>query len=823
MGASLPFSREAKKEVPSKSFIPYTGHVTENTVRTASGDLVFVIRVQGAAHESADARDINAWHEQLNGYMRNIASPKVAIWQTLIRREYEAFPDGEFEPGFCADLNTKYQAHVKTSKTYVNELYVSVVYRPEPLQAARFMSKIIPTSTESRSEKLADDLEAVEQLVTASLTALDRYEPELLSMYERNGMMFSEVEEFLAYLLNGVWRRQAVSRDEIRNHLAIARPRFGKGGLLALSGAGETTLGAMVTIQEYPNPTCPGLLNDILSLPCEVVMTQSFTFISKQVGLQRLDRQKSRMENAGDEAISQVDALDDAMDDLKSNRFVWGAHHLSVFVKAPDQKTLNNHVSEVGEILSDAGMKYAREDVGIAGAFYAQLPANFKYRVRVGEITSRNFAGFASMHNYPIGRIRGNQWGDAVTMFQTTSGAPYYFNFHKGEVGAEARVAKLDPNHKDLANTVVIGPPGAGKTVLEGFLLSALQKFRVFPKGHPGPHKLSAVLFDKDMGASIAVRAMRGRYYPIKNGHATGWQPLHLDPTPQNISFLERLYKRLVFRPDMPLTPRDEANVSKGIAQVLAMPKHLRRMSAVRDCFDVTDENGIYARLDRWCEGGPLGWLFDNPQDTLDVDNTPVVGFDVTDFIENEETRTPTIMYLFHRIDSLLDGRRVPIFLDEFPKLLNDPEFESMAGDKLVTIRKLDGFLMMFCQAPKQILGSKIAYAIVEATATKIFLPNPSADRNDYVDGLKLTQREFEIIKSLGEKSRRFLVKQGNNSVVCELNLRGFEDELAVLSGNAATSRIVERIIADLGTDNPDVWLPVFHSVRRGESTRHAA
>jgi type IV secretion system protein VirB4 len=192
-----------------------------------------------------------------------------------------------------------------------------------------------------------------------------------------------------------------------------------------------------------------------------------------------------------------------------------------------------------------------------------------------------------------------------------------------------------------------------------------------------------------------------------------------------------------------------------------------------------------------------------------------MVGFDVTEFLDNDETRTPTIMYLFHRIETLIDGRRIPIFLDEFWKLLDDPAFEDLAQNKLVTIRKQDGFLVMFTQSPKQVLKSPIAYAIIGQTATKIFLPNPEADYDDYVNGFKLTEREFQIVKELGEKSRRFLIKQGQNSVVAELNLRGFDDELAVLSGNTATSLLAEKLVAELGED-PAVWLPEFHRIRKG-------
>jgi type IV secretion system protein VirB4 len=189
-------------------------------------------------------------------------------------------------------------------------------------------------------------------------------------------------------------------------------------------------------------------------------------------------------------------------------------------------------------------------------------------------------------------------------------------------------------------------------------------------------------------------------------------------------------------------------------------------------------------------------------------------GFDVTEFIDNDLTRTPTIMYLFHRIEGLIDGRRIPILMDEFWKLLDDPAFEDLAKNKLVTIRKQDGFLIMFTQSPQQVLQSPIAFAIIGQTATKIFLPNPEAEYNDYMK-FGLSDREFEIVKGLGEKSRQFLIKQGENSVVAELNLRGFDDELAVLSGNTATSNLAEKLVAQLG-DDPAVWLPEFHRLRKG-------
>lgn len=818
--AKVKYADAMKNEVDIAEFVPYGNHVTKSVVKLKSGDYLAVLRLQGAAHESADAQDINIWHDQLNNFMRNIASPNVALWSHVVRRKYNEFPGGEFAPGFARALNEKYLAHLSGQSSLVNELYLSVIYRPQPIKMAKVFDLFGKKTAQELAERQTDELEAVTEVVNTALAALDRYEPDLLGCYEHKGVMFSEVGEFLGFLINAEWRRFPLPRAEIADVLATSRPFFGKGGLMSLKGPTRTQYGAIVTIQEYPALTCPGILNDLLGMPFEFVLSQSFTFLGKQSALGRMGRQHSRMVNAGDLAASQIADIEQAMDDLVSNRFVMGAHNMALIIRSDSQKALTDHISDAGASFSDAGIKWAREEAGIAGAFWSQLPGNFSYRVRVGDITSRNFAGFSAFHNYPIGRIRGNQWGDAVTAFRTTSGAPYYFNWHKGEEGQDAkRAAKADPNHKDLANTIIIGKSGTGKTVLQTFLLAQSLKFN--NASRPGGNRLSAVFFDKDLGASVAVRALGGRYYPLKNGVATGFAPFQLEPTPGNLVFLEKLVRRLVRREGEALTRAQEKMIEAAIAGVMSdkVPKPLRRLRAVLEFLqDAHDENGLHSRLSRWAgQGAPNGWLFDNAEDTLDVDNTPVLGFDVTEFLPNDETREVTIMYLFHRIEALLDGRRVPIFFDEFGQLSKDKAFQDLTENKLVTIRKQDGFVIMGTQMPTQVIESPIAGAIVQQTATKIFLPNPEADHDEYVHGFKLTEREFEIIKEFGEKSRLFLVKQGGNSVVCQLRLSGFEDELAVLSGNTATALLVERLVAELG-DNPDVWLPVFHARRNGGS-----
>jgi type IV secretion system protein VirB4 len=144
-----------------------------------------------------------------------------------------------------------------------------------------------------------------------------------------------------------------------------------------------------------------------------------------------------------------------------------------------------------------------------------------------------------------------------------------------------------------------------------------------------------------------------------------------------------------------------------------------------------------------------------------------------------------------------------------------DAAFRDLVNDKLKTIRKLNGALILATQSPADALNSLIAHSIVEQCPTQILLPNARADAADYQGGLKLTGPEFLAVREdLTVGGWRFLLKQGRASVACELDLTGLEDLVAVLSGRAATVRLMERLIAERG-DAPDAWLPAFREAWR--------
>lgn len=803
-----------RRELVAAANIPYTAHVSDHVVKTRNGHYVLGCRLSGASFESADDEQLNNWHERLNVLWRNLASPDLALWTHVIRRREHAYPDGEFPPGFAHDLDAKYRQRLADETLMVNELYVSLVYRPQATAVGMAALKVMKTADSANSGvELSDSLDACAKLQEHLLAALARYDPELLGVYQHGTGQCSSLLEFFGVLVNGEWQRMPLPRAPVNEALATTRPFFGVEAL-EYRTATRTRVGALLGIKEYPTPTVTGMFNRLLTASFPFVLTQSFTFLGKAAAQSLLQRQYNRLGNVGDVAVSQAEELKEALDALTSNEFVMGDHHFSLQVMADGLddcddaggsarlKQLNDAVAQARTLLGDTGMVVAREDMALEAGFWAQLPGNFAFRPRKAPISSRNFAAMMPFHNYPSGRATGNHWGDAMTLLVSSAQSPYYFSLH----AADPR----DPDggsRKDTGHTFICGPTGSGKTVFLGFCVSMLQK-----------QGATQVVFDKDRGLDILVRASGGQYFPLNNGVPTGFNPLRLEPTPTNVEFLKVWLRRLVERPEQMLSVREEADLDQALYGTLALDQADRRLSRLLEFLDPTDPAGVHARLSRWCASsrGDYAWVFDNPEEQVSglMTASPIVGFDVTDFLDNEVTRPPVTLYLFHLVRQLLDGRRLVVWMDEFAKILSDRAFEGFAKDGLKTWRKSNGVAAFATQSPSDVLSSPIARTLIEQTPTKVFFPNAHGNAEDYIGGFGLTEREFTLVKEeLEPGSRMFLVKQGHHSVVCRLDLKGFEFELDVISGRTTNVELANRLIADLGPE-PARWLPRFCQAR---------
>lgn len=780
------------RELEPETFIPYVRHIDETVVGLDSRALMTVIALEGIAFETADPLDINAFHRDLNTLYRNIADERLSLWAHIIRRRDNDYPQGVYANAFSDSLNRKYRDRMVGEDLFRNDLYLTLVWHPAR-DPARKIASLLTRLQKARATGFELDRQALKHLVdvTTDVSAgLARFAPRILSIYERDGIVFSELSEVLHQLVGG--RREPIPLTEGRISSAIYSDRVIIGReTVEIRHEAASRFAGMFGFKEYPARTRIGMLDGLLTAPFELILTQSFGFVNKADAKVIMGRKQNQMVSAGDRASSQLHELADALDDLESNRFVLGEHHLTLAVFAPSVAELNDNLAKSRSHLTNGGAVVAREDLGLEAAWWAQLPGNFRYRARSGAITSKNFAALSPFHSYPRGQKHGNEWGPAVALLKTASGSPFYFNFH----------------HGDLGNTFVCGPTGSGKTVVVNFMLSQLQK-----------HDPHIVFFDKDRGADLFVRAAGGIYLPLRNGAPTGCAPLKgLEPTPQNKVFLSQWIAKLVGSKARELSVTEVRDIAGAIDGIADLSPNERTIGALRAFLDNTDPEGIAARLRRWEKGGPLGWVFDNEADDIGI-GAKFLGYDMTHFLDNEEIRTPLMAYLFYRVEQLIDGRRIIIVIDEFWKALADEAFRDLAQNKLKTIRKQNGLMLFATQSPRDAIDSPIAHTIIEQCPTQLFMPNARGSHADYVDGFKLTEREFELIsRALSNDARRFIVKQGHNSVVAELNLAGFDDELAVLSGRTANVELGDRIRADVG-DDPSAWLPLFQQMRSTSS-----
>ncbi|RST31502.1 VirB4 family type IV secretion/conjugal transfer ATPase [Sphingomonas ginkgonis] len=767
-----------RKESRAGDRLPYARHLDSRTLLLRDGSLMRMIRVPGLPFETDESMVLDHHLGVRETMLRSVLDARFVLYHHVIRRQVTiALTDTSDDP-FARLVNERWQERLDERRLFVNEQVVTLVRRP-PRGKTGWLEKWQRRSARSEQDH-SRALRELDAAATSMGVALEAYGARQLGTYERGQALCSEPLEILSAIYNGELRPAMLPEGgvDLGQHLPYSRVSFGLDALETRNPASRS-FGAMLSVKEYPDATRAGLIDNLLRLPNELVLTESFAPTDRQIARERIDLAIRRLRSADEEAGAERGEMLAARDALGAGQTGFGDHHLSLLVRAETLESLDPAIAQAAAALSDIGAVAVREDINLEPCFWGQFPGNEDYVVRRALISTANAAGFLSLHGLPMGRASGNHWGEAVTVLETTASTPYFFNFHEG----------------DLGHFTVIGPSGSGKTVVLNFLASQAQRFN--PR---------TVLFDKDRGSEIFIRAAGGRYSRLLPGEPSGLNPLQLPDSPVNRSFLRDWLGVLLEANG----PEEEAVIASAVDACFDADPAFRRLRYFRELLGGArrpQPGDLASRLDPWV-GGEHGWLFDNAEDRLDLDAV-TVGFDMTALLDNPRLRTPAMMYLFHRVDERLDGSPAMILIDEGWKALDDPVFAARIRDWLKTLRKRNAIVGFATQSARDALESQIAAALVEQTATMIFTPNAKAREEDYCRGFGLSEHELELIRALPAHSRCFLVRHANHSVVVRLDLSGLPDLLAVLSGRETSVRLLDKLRAELG-DAPAQWFVRF-------------
>ena len=800
-------------------YIPYSSHVHENVVKGKDGDFFTTWELQGRMFECEDEENLKILTAQINSLIKAFEGQPITFYIHNIREEFHDSFTARTGNAFSDEVSRRYYSTIENAPFRANRIFFTVCYKPfvglDKVERKRM-------SDGQKQQAVNGALQEMLEINQTLAMALSRFTATMLGMYEDNSTPFSSQLAFYQRLLTGKWNKVRITRTPFYETLGAC-------DLFFSSDAGQCNvmdshhLFRGLEILDYSPETGTGIFNMLLYAPVSYVATQSFTCMAKDEAQKHIKLEQKRLRGAEDDAISQQLELQTALDMLQSGHISFGKYHFSLMVSAPDTDTLIKDTNTLFNGFTDLGIVPTLATLSLSAGYFSQLPGVYTLRPRLAAISSQNFAELASLHNFESGKRDKNPWGESICILKTPSGGEYHLNLHNSLAG------KDEFDEKNSGNASIIGTNGSGKTVLATFIQNMVQKYGVPESFSPQANtkRMSSIYFDKDRGAETNIRAMGGQYFRIRNGQPTGFNPFGLEPTKRNISFVKKLMRQLCSRGGQILTERDEKRISSGVDHVmLDLPPEKRCYGITRILENLTEpltkeaqENGLRVRLQRWSKGHEFGWVFDNEADTFNPDISDNFGIDGTEFLDDKDVCAPITMYLLYRVTSLLDGRRLIIFMDEFWKWLLDPVFADFALNMLKVIRKLNGIFIPMTQSPAEILSNSIAPAIVEQCPTQIFMANPKASYKDYVEGLKVPPEIFEIIRNIDPLSHQFVVikspyRKGDLrpfAALVTLDLSGLGVYTKILSSSAPNLEIFDSIFKDGMA--PEDWLAKYESL----------
>ena len=772
-----------KNEKSFSAMVPYTYHYDDNTVLTKNNEMMSVIKLEGFAFQTADDEDVDCKKTLRNNLFKGMAADGLSLCVHTIRRKFSAFPEGEFNNMFTEMLNEQWKKKHGPDRTFINEYYLTIIKKipTDPMaNVKKFFSKFVPMAINDNKilqEAYADLAEVRDRLVNGLMS----YKAKLLGIRKTEDGCFSEICEFLGRIANVCYNQQMlVPRGNISKYINTQRLYFGN-KTIECFGPDYHKFAGIVSIKEYRPQTYAGILDGFLSMPCEFIITQTYTFTDRQKAVSTMQLQQRRLQQSEDLAVSQTMEINDALDLAMSGAFGFGLHHLTIMCIADDMKSLDDACSQATVQFSNIGIASVRESMNMEPCFWAQFPGNESFAVRRSTINTLNLSGFVSFHNYPTGKYKGNHWGNACTVLDTTSGTPYFFSFHARDVG----------------HTMIIGPTGGGKTMLLNFLTAQAQKF-----------KPRLFFFDKDRGAELFIRAINGFYTIINPGLRCNFNPLFLDDTPENRNFLIEWLTILVSTHGEIVGADDTAKLAAAVDGIYRLPKKERLLHNLAPFLGLEIGNSLSVRLKMWHSDGSKAGIFDNDYDMLDFSKNKTFAFDMAEIMKDPIALSPVMLYIFYKINQSLDGSPTMVVMDEAWALIGNKIFAPKIKDWLKVMRKLNAYCVFATQSVEDAAKSEISDTLVQQTATQIFLANLKATQA-YCDVFMLSQRELALVKTTDPSSRFFLLKQDQDGVVARANMSGMTDMINTLSGRTDLCLMVDQIRKEYGDDSSK-WLPIY-------------
>ncbi len=787
--------------------LPWAALIAPGVVLNKDGSFQRTLRFRGPDLESATEAELVAACACANNVLKRFGSGWALHFEAE-RREALAYPDSAFPDAASWLVEQERRAAFESAGVHFESVYyLTLTFLPPPDQADSAGRLLVERSY---TVKGRDWRQALAGFVAATDRALDLFAgfmPEVRALDDR---------ETLTYLHGTVsTRRHAVAVPETPMYLD---------GLLAdtpLAGGLEPMLGdqhlRMLTILGFPNVSRPGILDALNHEDFSYRWVTRFIALDKQEATKALTKLRRQWFNKrksvtamlrevlynqpaqllDSDADNKVVDADLALQALGADMLAFGYLTTTITVADADRARVEEKVRAVERIVNGLGFTCIRESINAVEAWLSSLPGHVYANVRQPIVHTLNLAHLVPLSSVWAGPAANKHLGGPPLLTAETSGStPFRLSTHVGDVG----------------HMLIVGPTGAGKSVLLALL--ALQ-FRRYADAQ-------VYIFDKGFSARAAVLAMGGAHHalglggedggqPGEGGPAIAFQPLRQIDRADERAWAAEWIAALLAHEKVSVDPQVKEALWSALTSLATAPVEERTLTGLSLLLQSAP---LRAALAPYTLEGPFGRLLDAAEDDLRV--ADVQCFETEALMGQGGVVAPLLSYLFHRLEERFTGRPTLLILDEAWVFLDHPLFAARIREWLKVLRKRNVAVVFATQSLADIAESSIAPAIIESCPQRILLPNDRAIEPQGAAAYRrfgLNARQIELVSRAGPK-RQYYLQSARGNRLFELGLGPIALALCGASDPETQKRIdaveakLDRL--DVGERDPAAFARAF-------------
>lgn len=721
--------------------LTYAGLIDPGIILQKDGSFLAGWEVRGRDTDSSTHEELNYVAVQFNNAVKSLGTGWM-LHVSAARNTQQAYPHASmsrFPDPVTQAIDDERRAFFGQDVCYSTSTTVIVTYKP------RFMKHTGGAVTLKNLNYFKTVLAELEDALASILTLVRLTEYTVED--DAGRAVYSELLSYLESFISGELHRIRVPRTPMYLDAVLGNQDF-IGGIEPKIGDKHI---AVISIDGLPQESWPAMLSALDALPFEYRYTTRYICLSQYDATREIttyvkgwNQQVFRFfdqffnnpnARANRDALAMREDAEEAKAEVQSGTVSAGYLSSCVVIMHTSKETLDDYARELRRVIQSIGFGCRKESINAVEAWLGSLPGNSYANQRRPLINSLNLADLLPLSTTWTGQPvcqnpRFPKNSRCLAVVTTDGSTPFWFDLFVDDVG----------------HTLIFGPTGAGKSTLLGLIAA---QFRCYQGA-----KIFA--FDKGMSLFPLCAGAGGDHYDVGHGDLA-FAPLQYLDSDTDVSWAEEWIASLMELQSVQVLPAHKRAIHDAMMLLRDQPPHMRSLSHFRH---IVPHIEVKEAIAHYTTEGAMGHLLDAQTDSLGMSSFMV--FEIEELMKmGDQNLLPVIMYIFHRIESALDGSPALLILDEAWVMLGHPVFRAKIREWLKVLRKANCAVVLATQSLSDARHSGILDVLVESCPTKILLPNISANQEtqrDLYTDIGLNSRQIDIVATSTQKRDYYII-----------------------------------------------------------------